>query len=64
MYKRNAELKEGWLALVQCWLLFRPKEFDNELTDFCYVLDILSLQVLPYILEQQLPRADIITLIN
>ena len=45
MYKRNADLREGWLTFVQCWLLFRPKEFDGEPTKMCYVLDALSLQV-------------------
>ncbi len=45
MYKKNADLREGWLALVQVWLLFRPKEFDSEPTNMCYVLDKMSLQV-------------------
>ena len=33
---------------MQCQLLFRPKEFDKEPTNLCYVLDMLSLQVVPY----------------
>ena len=33
---------------MQCQLLFRPKEFDKELANLCYVLDMLSLQVVPY----------------
>ena len=45
MYRRNAELKEGWLAFVQNWLLFRPKDFDSQPSDVCYILDTLSLQV-------------------
>ena len=33
---------------MQCQLLFRPKEFDKEPENLCYVLDMLSLQVVPY----------------
>ena len=33
---------------MQCQLLFRPKEFDKEPANLCYLLDMLSLQVVPY----------------
>ena len=45
IYRRNADLREGWLAIVQGSLLFRPKEFDNEPLSMCYILDTMSLQV-------------------
>ena len=45
IYRRNADLREGWLAIVQGWLLFRPKEFDDEPSSMCYILDTMSLQV-------------------
>jgi len=45
MCRRNADLREGWLAIVQGWLLFRPKVFDNEPSSVCYILDTISLQV-------------------
>lgn len=46
MYKKNIDLKEGWLAFVQSHLLFRPKEFDSDPGNMCYLLDTLSLQVI------------------
>ena len=45
VYKKNIDLKEGWLAFVQSHLLFRPKEFDSDSGNLCYLLDTLSLQV-------------------
>ena len=45
VYKKNIDLKEGWLAFVQSHLLFRPKEFDSDSGNVCYLLDTLSLQV-------------------
>ncbi|PFX24720.1 putative E3 ubiquitin-protein ligase HECTD4 [Stylophora pistillata] len=46
IYARNTDLKNGWLTFVQQWLLFRPKQFDNQPANLCYVLDVVSLKVL------------------
>ena len=45
MYNRNIDLKDGWLAIAQSRLLFRPKEFDSDPANMCYLLDKHSLQV-------------------
>ncbi|XP_068681108.1 probable E3 ubiquitin-protein ligase HECTD4 isoform X3 [Montipora foliosa] len=49
VYNRNIDLKDGWLAFAQSRLLFRPKEFDSDPANMCYLLDKHSLQIIQII---------------
>lgn len=49
VYCRNEELEPGWVVFSSGRLLHRPCSFDAKPYQLCQVVDLFTLQVLPFL---------------